>query len=229
MLSLGAWGVKITKRIVISPQIEHCINQNVFKFKHKFLWQHTIIWKSLENSPWVQKTLSIHCKARHHRCGWCRHHSTSRRGSKCFYQLLFKHLVCSSCLREKYFSKIVASFLFENLCWKRKWILLVSKTTGLLFSFWNLHPLPKEEVYCSQKEELLLIFPFFSLPHAWRSYSFLFLARKKGPHQEIRFLDNQMDDTPCSHLNLICSSHKNGIFTFIESDNCYHKQKTLLI
>lgn len=90
-------------------------------------------------------------------------------------------------------------------------------------------PYQKKKFIVVRKKNFYLFFLFFSLPHAWRSYSFLFLARKKGPHQEIRFLDNQMDDTPCSHLNLICSSHKNGIFTFIESDNCYHKQKTLLI
>lgn len=66
------------------------------------------------NMPWCgncwefslgPSPLPFPCKARHRRCGSGRLHPITLKVSKWFSQLLFKHLICPSGLKEKYFSK----------------------------------------------------------------------------------------------------------------------------
>lgn len=48
----------MTKRIIISLQIELYTNQSVFRFKHGCPWQYALTSEFLEGSTWVQE----HCR-----------------------------------------------------------------------------------------------------------------------------------------------------------------------
>ena len=100
-LSLGAWGLKMTKRLIISLQIEFYTNQSVFRFKHGCPWQHALTSEFLEVLLGCKNTaVSLWSEASQ---VWGM--SASFLHTEGLYWLLFKHHICPSCLKEKYFSK----------------------------------------------------------------------------------------------------------------------------
>lgn len=100
----------------------------------------------------------------------------------CCSNILF---VLPASKRNIFLKLIVASFLFENISWKRKWILLISSKLRAYSSvlksgdfFVSTHPLPKQGLHCGQKELLLIFDSFIYYPTLWRSQSLLFWDRK---------------------------------------------------
>ena len=105
MHSLVFRGLKMTKKSLLCLHIELYPNQTAFRFKHE--WQHGLLDVAIAGVLGQCKTpLPVLCKARHHGCGSGRPQLPHWGLANDFYWLPFKHLICPSCLKEEYFSKL---------------------------------------------------------------------------------------------------------------------------